>query len=339
MKKQQWNRVVSMLVLVVMVILMIPSTVVTALAESLAKAPEMPEMLVTSLTELYSGDEARAKEDLEAMRVAGLIDENGKMTDLDIREDGKRVELSALAERIASGEDVGAITVNGRSATPEQVLKISQVSAAIEIADLLAEEIEVTDGHVSNLKDLVRGILNGDVDLDGAIRSGSLRLNAKGNTQLQGTDDEPQVDYTLPENTPQRLTLSEDGNSYYAPYVSGSTYNRNYPFAVNPDIQYWYDETERDTYYTDKSTSGAGPRANSAVVEGNIRRDCFDWEKAIVGVDENRSFPTVTAVLPLKSDDAVQNMIATDMEEGKIIDFRKTASGSKWNFRATEKSI
>ena len=153
----------------------------------IAFANNVPKSLVTSLTELYSGDETRAKEDLEALNSAGLLDNNGKLVDLDIREDGKSVELGALNQRITNGEKVGKITVNGKSATAEQISQISQVNAAIEVAELLDEEIDVTDEHVSNLESLLSGIQNGDVNLKSALKTGSLKLNSTGGaSQLYG---------------------------------------------------------------------------------------------------------------------------------------------------------
>ena len=82
MRKNVLTRVLCMLLSLVMVALMIPATVISAFAGG------MPEMLVTSLTDLYGGDETRAREDLEAMKDAGLINDKGEMVDLDIRENG-----------------------------------------------------------------------------------------------------------------------------------------------------------------------------------------------------------------------------------------------------------
>ncbi|MBQ9511492.1 MAG: hypothetical protein IJR55_07370, partial [Clostridia bacterium] len=315
MNKNVLTRVTSMLLALVMVILMIPATVIHAFAES------MPEKLVNSLTELYDGDEARARADLEALHAAGIVDENCKMVDLDIRENGKSVTLSALTNRIAKGEDVGDITVNGNAATAEQVMKISQVSAAIEIAELLDEEITVTDEHVSNLEALLASIQKGSVDLETTLKTGVLHLS--GNA-LRGTEDEDTTDYTLVENTPATLTVSEDGKYYYAPYVSGSTYIKNYAFELYPGVE------DKEQYITDEYTSGTNPQPNAATTEGNIRVDSFDWEKAIVGVDDNPGAPTVTVVIPFKTDDpdnAIQNWIASDADAGKLVDITENGIG------------
>lgn len=147
--KKLTTKALSVLLVLAMLIGTIPAASLTALAAG------VPESLVTSLTELYSGDEAHAREDLEALSAAGLLDDEGKLVDLDIRENGKSVELTALAERITNGETVGEITVNGNAATTEQIVKISQVKAALEVAQLMDEEIDVTDEHVHNLESLL----------------------------------------------------------------------------------------------------------------------------------------------------------------------------------------
>ncbi|MBQ7255181.1 MAG: hypothetical protein IJS31_02910, partial [Oscillospiraceae bacterium] len=96
-----------------------------------ASAAGVPEQMVTSLAQVYDGDEQRARADLESLYAAGLIDDEGNMIDLDIREDGKRASLSALAERIANGETVGEITVNGKAVTPEKLMQLQQVSSML----------------------------------------------------------------------------------------------------------------------------------------------------------------------------------------------------------------
>ena len=306
--------------MVFIVALMLASAIMTK-----DKITATPGMTITSLSDLYD-DTTRAKEDIEAMQDAGLIDEHGKMVDLDLRVNGERVELAALTTRIANGEDVGEITVNGNVATAEQVMKISQVSAAIEIAELLDEEITVTDEHVTNLEALLAGIQNGTIDLETTLNTGVLHLSgntAKGTTLL-GNGNEDTTDYTLVENTPATLTVSEDGKYYYAPYVSGSTYIKNYAFELYPGVE------DKEQYITDEYTSGTNPQPNAATTEGNIRVDGFDWEKAIVGVDDNPGAPTVTVVIPFKTDDpdnAIQNWIASDADAGKLVDITENGIG------------
>ena len=49
-------------------------------------AAGVDDELVASLAAIYDGDEARAREELEALYEAGIIDENGNMVSLDVRE-------------------------------------------------------------------------------------------------------------------------------------------------------------------------------------------------------------------------------------------------------------
>ena len=95
MKKNVLSRVLSLFLALILALGTVPVTVISAYAEG------APEMLVTSRTELYSGDETRAREDLEALSAAGLLGADGKLIDLDIRENGESITLSALAERSA----------------------------------------------------------------------------------------------------------------------------------------------------------------------------------------------------------------------------------------------
>ena len=188
MKKNVWTKALSMLLALVMVVGMIPTTAVAVLADG------VPESLVTSLAGLYDGDEARAREELEALRDAGIIDENGNLAALDICEDGERVELSALAQRIASGEDVGAITVNGHDATTEQIVQIQQVNSLLELLQMIDKDVEITDEHVANLKALVEGIADGSIDLSDVIKSGTLTVSNQRNAQLLTAASEEEVD-------------------------------------------------------------------------------------------------------------------------------------------------
>ena len=313
MKKTFLTKALSMLLALVMVMLVIPAAAIPAFATG------VPDMLVTSLTELYGGDEVRAKEDLEAMYAAGLINSKGKMVDLNIREDGKPVALTTLADRIANGDKVGEITVNGESATAAQILKISQVNAAIEIAELLEEEINVTDGHVENLEELIKGIQNGTVDLEGAVKSGALRLTSTNNASLGSWSDITQFATTRWSELPTALTLTEDGTSFIGPYISGSTYDPNHAFFFESGLSEFVN-----------GNTGANNKTDDVVTESNTRRNMFDWDRAIVGVDNADSMhPIVTVVLPLRDDDAVQNQIASDVDEGKLLDITDNGVGLK----------
>ena len=310
-----FKRSVSMLLAIVMVAGLFTVFPVSASAEG----AEPSDSAVAALTEIYGGDENRARSDLEAMYASGLIDSDGKMVELDVCEDGERVDLSALADRINNGESVGEITVNGNASSAEQIVQLTQVQTALEIASMLDEEIDVTDEHAENLEALVGGIADGSVDLNSAIESGALKLT-KGDAPTRGTGDEQEVDLTLPENTPATLTISEDGKSYIAPYISGSTYIKNYAFELRDP------NAENNANYTVGYT-GANPQANTATTENNIRVDGFDWENAIVGVDTNSAEPTVTVVLPFITDDSVQNRIASDFDAGKFVDVSRNGIG------------
>ena len=311
MKHRIGTKALSMLLALIMVLGMVPATAISAFADG------VPETLVTSLTELYSGDETRAREDLEALSAAGLLGDDGKLVDLDIREDGGRVELAALSERIMSGESVGEITVNGHDATTEQIVQISQVKAAIEIAELLDEEIDVTDEHVENLESLLTGIQDGSVDLEGALQTGALSLNSTNNVLLGAGSEITQYATTRWNDLPSELTLTDDGKSFIGSYISGSTYEPNHAFPFESG----------SAQYVNGAT-GASAKTDDVVAESNTRRNMFDWDKAIVGVDDkDRLHPIVTVVLPLIDDDAVQNLIASDADEGKLLDITENGVG------------
>ena len=309
--RKTMKQIVSLLLVSVMVFAMLPLSALAALSPS--------DAAVAVLTQMYDGDEKRARSDLEALYASGLVDADGKMVELDVKEDGKSVDLSDLANRINNGEKTGDITVNGSASSAEQITQLSQMETALEIASLLDEEINATDEHADNLQALLEGIADGSIDLSSAIRDGSLSLT-KGSTQTRGLDEEPEVDLTLPENTPAALTISEDGKSYIAPYISGSTYIKNYPFELR------YPDAEDKANYTVGYT-GANPQANSATTENNARVDSFDWEKAVIGVDSYSAEPTVTVILPFKTDDSVQNWIASDFDAGKFADVSQNGLG------------
>ncbi|MBR1762405.1 MAG: hypothetical protein IJ731_03465 [Eubacterium sp.] len=288
-----------------------------------AFANNVPKSLVTSLTELYSGDETRAKEDLEALNSAGLLDDNGKLVDLDIREDGKSVELGALNQRITNGEKVGKITVNGKSATAEQISQISQVNAAIEVAELLDEEIDVTDEHVSNLESLLSGIQNGDVNLKSALKTGSLKLNSTGGaSQLRGaTDDLPETvdsggvtsgqtrlcgDWRRSQNM-YLLDLNDERDGYYAPYINGSDYDARHEFKFVDDTVsgrfYCYDYCE--------CVDGVVAEGKEGTLATGGRNAYIDWKNAIYGTDGKGAVQTYTIMLPFKTGAGLQDEIKT----------------------------
>ena len=118
-----------------------------------------------------------ARKELEALYEAGIIDENGDMVELDIREDGAAVTLEDIIAKIDSGEEIGDLTINGHATTQDQVEKIYAVKNALEVAKMLAQDVEVTDEHVENLESLLQGISDGSIDIDSAIKSGKLTLD------------------------------------------------------------------------------------------------------------------------------------------------------------------
>ncbi len=128
-----FKRSVSMLLAIIMVSGLFTVFPVSASAQS----TEPSDSAVAALTEIYGGDENRARSDLEAMYASGLIDSDGKMVELDVCEDGESVDLSALATRINNGETVGEITVNGNASSAEQIVQLSQVHTALELASML----------------------------------------------------------------------------------------------------------------------------------------------------------------------------------------------------------
>ena len=258
---------------VLFVVLMV--VVVTALVACAMLVKNKGNMTVTSLDDLYD-DETRAQEDIAAMKEAGILDANGKMVDLDIRENGASVSLAALTTRIAAGESIGEITVNGNVATAEQVMKISQVSAAVEIAELLDTEIEVTDEHVSNLEALLSGIQNGSIDLENTLKTGVLCLSPSSNTlspqttgnvtPVRGTTSLPTLDGAG--TAAGMLNVSQDGTSYIGSYINGSEYDAEHAFEFPEDVE------NRDYYYVDSNTGNitgvANPDAVTVTIEDTV---------------------------------------------------------------------
>lgn len=283
--KRRLKRMTSLFLALVMAFTMLP---LSALAELAAEKPS--DAAVSALAKLYDGDENRARSDLEALYASGLIDADGNMVALDIREDGESVELAALTERIANGDSVGAITVNGGDATPEQIVQISQVNAAIEIAQLLDEEIDVTDEHVENLESLLTGIENGDVDLESALETGSMRLlDTNDNASLMSGDESRVRVSTAQFNDTLRMSGDESSINLYIAASNDTAlhgkdeFNRGiydyyyaFPSGVMPSgggSMDWYtndtlyaldaDEVKDDkTGYYDRYISGSGYEAN-----------------------------------------------------------------------------
>ncbi len=185
----------------------------------------------TSLDDLFEND-ALAKDGIEAMRSAGLIDENGKMVALDIRENGASVELDVLANRIANGEEVGVITVNGNAVTADKVMQLQQVNSSLDVINLMDRDVEITDEHVANLKMLLEDIATGKVNLSPIISEGAQQASVNRGAPA-----------ALPANTGSGEVEATDGE-YTAPYISGSTYEASHTFALNdPDNVTWYTQS------------------------------------------------------------------------------------------------
>ena len=144
-----------------------------------AESSDRYDKVVAALTQLVDGDEERAKEIMESLHTSGLVDEDGNMVDLDVREDGRSVSLSELTSRINSGDKVGDITVHGNAATTDQVVQSQQVDSLLDIIQQIDTDVEITNEHVANFESLLEGIENGSVDLNNAIKSGTLKLTTK----------------------------------------------------------------------------------------------------------------------------------------------------------------
>ena len=110
--KKVFKQSVSFLLSFIMIVSVFTIIPVTVGAES----SDRYDKVVAALTQLVDGDEERAKEIMESLHTSGLVDEDGNMVDLDVREDGRSVSLSELTSRINSGDKVGDITVNGNAA-------------------------------------------------------------------------------------------------------------------------------------------------------------------------------------------------------------------------------
>ena len=140
--KHTWKtKALALFLVLVMAFSMLP-------AEAFA-AESVDESLVQDLANVYEqvygdGDASRAREDLNALYEAGLIRNDGSLVDLDIRAGGAETGLDELSRRIAAGEDVGDITVNGHAATAEQIVKIRQVNTALELVRLMDEDVEIS---------------------------------------------------------------------------------------------------------------------------------------------------------------------------------------------------
>lgn len=231
--RKGWKRITAIFLALVMMVPSIPVQTLAAMDDDDILAPDTA----------YDEDIDQAKEDMEVLEAAGIADETGSMVDLDIREDGNSVELSELTNRIASGKTVGAITVNGKSATPEQILKIGQVQSELELAKLLDQDIEITDEHVENLESLITGIADGSIDMDEAIERGMLSMSMADEDSVAADGSGP-----VPENaTASGQVTADEYGKYAEPYISDSTYEASHTFTLlDKENTWWYSEDDTD---------------------------------------------------------------------------------------------
>lgn len=85
--KKVFKQSVSFLLSFIMIVSVFTIIPVTVGAES----SDRYDKVVAALTQLVDGDEERAKEIMESLHASGLVDEDGNMVDLDVREDGRSV--------------------------------------------------------------------------------------------------------------------------------------------------------------------------------------------------------------------------------------------------------
>ncbi len=209
------SRFLSILLTLVMLLGLIPPTALRASAD-------VRKSVVTTLAEVYDGNEEKAREILDALTEAGILDEQGNMAALDIREDGRSISLDDVVSKISAGESVGALRVNGHEVSREQILEIHQVRNTLEIVKLLDEDVEITDEHVKNLDSLVSGILDGSVDMEEEVGDGLLRLKA-------GADGEKLAGEAEGTETGD-MTLTD--GKYTGPMLDGSQYEASYGFPA-----------------------------------------------------------------------------------------------------------
>ncbi len=271
------KRLTSLFLALVMVFTLIPPV---------ALAAGVNDSLVSSLAALYDGDEVRAREELEALYEAGIIDENGNLVELDVREDGESVELAALAQRISAGETVGAITVNGHAATPEQIVQISRVGDLLELLRALEEDVEITDEHVANLEALLAGIADGSIDLSSAIERGSLILATSG--------DEQETENTVVSTG----NVDAAEGKYTQPMLDGSDYDAEYQFALldSTNTAYYvdsrYNGVTLDGTVTLSCTTDSVKPNDTVIVTATLDKPqplpvSFDWSARGAGLDYN----------------------------------------------------
>ncbi len=141
------RRIISFLLAVAMLLSLFPVSV-------FAMSDERKEELISGLEELY-GDRSYAEEMFNALYTAGLIDENGDVVSIDMREDGTPVSLDELEERLMSGGTLGSITVNGKPVESEKVQQLISVKKALEFLRTVDTDVELTQEHLDNAQSLI----------------------------------------------------------------------------------------------------------------------------------------------------------------------------------------
>lgn len=285
---------------------------------ALAASESVDEKLVKSLAKLYDGDDERARQELAALYQAGIIDENGNMVELDICEDGEAVSLEDICARINAGEEIGDLTVNGHAATQEQLCKIQAVGNALEVAKMLAEDVEITDEHVENLESLIQGISDGSIDINSAIENGSVSVGST--RKMASAKGAPMraagasADSDFPETMTNTGEIEADADGKYADtYISNSTYEDSHNFQLSDpeNTTYYTDSRYQGTDYTDSESASTPVITLSTVDSVQLATDYF---KSI----------TVTATLP----EAQSAPVSFDWSVGGGFDFDAVASVS-----------
>jgi len=237
-------------------VMMIGSMLLASLMPLTTKGANQPQAAISSLSSLYDGDEDRASDQLQTLYEAGLVGKDGKMVALDVRQNGKQVDLQSLAMHIAQGGDYGLLTVNGKSVSAEQVIKLEMMREELELASLLNENVEITDAHVSSLRSLLNSLEEGNIDLSEATVENIRSLQ---NVSVMQNAAQAGLPATA-SNTEGELTMS-DGR-YIAPYIDGGTYTPDYGFSLlNPG---------NTVFYTDDRYDGETASASSVKPEVTV---------------------------------------------------------------------
>ena len=251
-----------------------------------AVAAGVKDTLVSQLASLYDGDVDRARSDLAVLYDAGIIDEDGNMVALGVREDGAPAELDNVAQRIANGETVGELTVNGNAVSPEQIVQIQQVSSILEMLRLIDNDIEITDDHVANFKALVAGLADGSIDLDEAIDTGKLTLN-KAPRKAPGNGDDGY----------ETGDMAVNDGTYTDAMLNGEQYDANYSFSADTSNAWYTDNAHKGitadgvvTLTTEDKESYAPGETVTVTASLNKAQSVpvsFDWKAVCAGVGVN----------------------------------------------------